>query len=641
MPIDQAARDRITHNLSDTLFVEAGAGTGKTSALVDRVVSLVISGVPVREIAAITFAVEAATELRNRIRRRLEHIAAEQAGNSEAAAQALIDLDGAAICTLHAFAQRILVEHPIEAGLPPTVETMDKVSSLVDFQKRWAGVADTLFQDPKHAFTVLAGFALGIKLQHLRDVAQQLDNNWDLIDQRLIATPDPQPINLDPLLTRLKTVVELQQHCNSNTDKMLDRLHRLESFVNELEKAEDDPIAVIQILNDRKDVSSRAKVGNKKNWTGVTSIEEVRNQIWTIDEQIEKTMGQLKDEIIDRLVEIMGKKSVEAAESRRRKGQLSYHDLLVQAHRVLTEPNHGLEVRAALAAHYRYFLLDEFQDTDPLQIELAALIADPKTLTSSWRHLSPKPGSLFFVGDPKQSIYGFRRANIALYLDAHETFSGNEVQLEQNFRTTEPILHWINAVFSQLIDQQTQMQPRYTPLIPTRVDLSIGPPVALLGASSTEKRGASELRATSAADVAATVSTALAEGWTVYKSKPTRNKAEPVEDWHPCSPRDIAILVRSRTAVQAIGAALTAANIPHRVEVGFNPLATNEVRDILTTLRTIDDPTDALALATALRSPLFGCSNSNSPWREATGINRILVHQISQPTIPSWKQSLG
>jgi len=612
VPIDQAARDRIVGDLETTLFVEAGAGTGKTSALVDRIVSLVVSGVSVEHIAAITFTDRAATELRDRVRRRLEAMATGEGTEAEAAGRALVELDGAALCTLHAFAQRILVEHPIEAGLPPAVEVMDEVSSLVDFDERWAGVVDTLLGDPQHAFTVLVAFELGISLRLLRDMAHRLDDNWDLVDDRLVSTPDPRPIDIGPLLADLREVVDLREHCTAQADTMLDRLDRVEAIADQLQEADGNPLSVVRVLGDRKDVTSRKKVGNKKNWAGSVPIDQVRDQLWSADDRIEAEVQRLNDEVIDRLVEVVGRGAVEAAEKRRRQGQLGFHDLLVLARRVLTESGHGLAVRAALADHYRCLLLDEFQDTDPLQIELAALIADPDTVTDDWRRLRPRPGSLFFVGDPKQSIYGFRRADMAVYLDAREAFGDNAVHLEQNFRTTVPILDWVNAVFERLIDHRHRKQPEYTPLVPARVDGSTGPPVVLLGADDSEKRGADDLRATSAADVAAVVSTALAEGWTVVNElKPAADGSPPVEAWRPCQPRDIAILVRSRTPVDALAAALTDAGIPYRIEAGFNPLATDEVRDLLTTLRAVDDPTDELALATALRSPLFGCGDDD------------------------------
>src|SRR5947207_6002620 len=135
---DQAARDRIESDLATTLFVEAGAGSGKTTALVTRVVALVVEGLTeLRNIAAITFTDKAAAELRDRMRQELERRAASDPGPavSERCLAALDQLDGAAIGTLHSFAQRILAEHPVEAGLPPRVEVLDEVSSGVAFER--------------------------------------------------------------------------------------------------------------------------------------------------------------------------------------------------------------------------------------------------------------------------------------------------------------------------------------------------------------------------------------------------------------------------------------------------------------------------------------------------------------------------
>src|SRR5215211_4224392 len=126
---DAAARHEVRTELDSTLFVEAGAGTGKTTVLVDRIVNLVKAGAEMRCIAAITFTEAAATELRDRIRAELQ-----RAGLTTAVSE----VDEAAISTLHAFAQRILAEHPLEAGLPPAVEVLDEIQSALAFDERWA-----------------------------------------------------------------------------------------------------------------------------------------------------------------------------------------------------------------------------------------------------------------------------------------------------------------------------------------------------------------------------------------------------------------------------------------------------------------------------------------------------------------------
>ena len=150
---DEAARRRIRERTDETLFVEAGAGSGKTRSLVERVSTLVLrDGIPIEAVAAVTFTERAAAELRDRLRASFEHVA--RAGDDEQrprAGAALEGLDLAAIGTLHSFAQRILSEHPIEAGVPPLVEVLDEVGSSVAFEARWAELRGLLLDDEELA----------------------------------------------------------------------------------------------------------------------------------------------------------------------------------------------------------------------------------------------------------------------------------------------------------------------------------------------------------------------------------------------------------------------------------------------------------------------------------------------------------
>ena len=144
-PADQADRDAVRHDLDRTLFVEAGAGTGKTTALVGRIVSLVRDEVPLREIAAITFTEAAAAELRDRVRTELQKAAVEGTVPPDRADE----VDDAAISTLHAFAQRIISEHPLEAGLPPAIEILDEIASSLEFDERWRRVHRRALRGPE------------------------------------------------------------------------------------------------------------------------------------------------------------------------------------------------------------------------------------------------------------------------------------------------------------------------------------------------------------------------------------------------------------------------------------------------------------------------------------------------------------
>ena len=169
---DQAARDRITTDIDKTLFVEAGAGSGKTSSLVDRIVNLVDQGaVPVVRIAAITFTEAAARELRTRVRD------AMVARNLRAAG----DIEAAAFTTLHGFALRLLTDHAIEAGLPPGFGVVDEITSALDFERDWRLFVGHIGDDLTLLELQERAAALDIKLSAFSTVARSFDDNWDLL----------------------------------------------------------------------------------------------------------------------------------------------------------------------------------------------------------------------------------------------------------------------------------------------------------------------------------------------------------------------------------------------------------------------------------------------------------------------------
>jgi ATP-dependent helicase/nuclease subunit A len=184
---DAAAREQITTDTGHTLFVNAGAGSGKTSALLDRILRLVLTdGVPLRNIAAMTFTDKAGAELRDRLRARFEEVRSEDGLDAGLVDEALADLDSAAIGTLHGFAQRLLLEHPIEARLAPQLEVLDEVGSSVASEERWSELRTELLDDDGVAGPLLLGMALGVKLDNIRSLAVLLGNDWDLIPERVL-----------------------------------------------------------------------------------------------------------------------------------------------------------------------------------------------------------------------------------------------------------------------------------------------------------------------------------------------------------------------------------------------------------------------------------------------------------------------
>jgi ATP-dependent helicase/nuclease subunit A len=608
-PPDEQHRLRIRTDLDTTLFVEAGAGSGKTSALVGRILQLVTgpSPVPLRNIAAITFTEKAAAELRDRVRGAIETRleTGPPANEVELLSAALDDLDGAAISTLHAFAQRLLSEHPVEAGLPPAIEVLDEISSQVAFDQRWTEQLDRLLDDPELTDTVLCADAAGISAQHLRDLAVAFNENWDLLLTRLPPVPT---VHLDGrgLVEQARAVLERRAECHAPDDTMLAPLAALEVFTDRLERAHDDADRLALLTQATRSPRGLPKVTNKGRKTNWDDVDSVRTDHHDLLEQLTHAREQVVDAVIKRLARHIAAFTLDAATDRRRQGRLEFHDLLVQARELLRSPVHWPEVRGALRDRYRRLLLDEFQDTDPIQIELAALLAMRPTDEPplAWDELDVEPGRLFFVGDPKQSIYRFRRADIGLFLGARERFGTPPVRLTTNFRSTPPVIAWVNEVFGQLIVHEPGSQPEYEPLTAHRSTAPGGPGVLVLGAEAHPSTLTAEpLRAREATEVAAAVATALTEGW------PIRDPHD--HEWRPCRLGDITILLPARTSLPALERALDEAGIPHRAETSSLVWSTREIRDLMMCLRAVDDPTDELALVSALRSAVFGCGDDD------------------------------
>ena len=616
-PPDQADRTRIEEDLDTTLFVEAGAGSGKTTALVQRIVALVASGVELEHVAAITFTEKAAAELRQRVREELEDRQRAVGGASGRFRRALDQLDGAAISTLHAFAQRLLFEHPLEAGLPPGVEVLDEIASQVDFEDRWDAFVPELLADDDLAAPLLVADVLGITLTGLRSVAHQFEDNWDLLAARLPAGDSALTVEVDDLIDGLQSFARSQSESSKPDDKLVDRMFAVEEYAEALRTAAvgADPIdrltdlAELLTAKDPRfmtEKGTQAAVGAKTNWPE-GRLDELREDLFVLGTERNRIRDDLRNQVITALGAAIGRFVLDGVAERRSEGRLRFHDLLVLARELLRSRETGSEVRTALRDRYRRLLIDEFQDTDPIQVEIACLLASAPTdddHATPWEDLPVDPGRLFFVGDPKQSIYRFRRADIATYLDAQDRFgsSGANLTLATNFRSSQPVLDWVNATFGSLIQHKPGSQPAYQPLLSRRGEPSTGPGIAVIGDQPyPERLKADDLRAVEATLVAQTVLRAVEEGWSVGSG----------DDARPARLGDITVLLPARTSLGALEQALEAADIAYRAETASLVYATPEVRDLLMIARAVDDPTDELAVVTALRTTGLACGDDD------------------------------
>jgi len=626
-PPDEASRERIRTDLTNTLFVEAGAGAGKTSSLVARIVNLVRSGVPITSIAAITFTEKAAAELRSRTRQRLED------DPSPEAAAALDRLDHAPIGTLHAFARRILFDFPIESGLPPGFSVLDELESGVAFEEQWDDLLDRLLDDPEPPAGMTAGGRGLVELcefdgfgidKGARRMAQDFRSNWDLVADRVDLT-DPGPLIIDTtaLVGLATSIVDTPVPADDQQGKHLVEIRDLTELLTAADSMRTRLEALAEIDRIYGHWATRKSFpGAKAKWTkefgpgGAAELAALQERELEFGVTARELIEHVRHHRRMLLGAIIGRFVLDGAAERAAAGLLEFHDLLVLARRVLTQRPH---VRHILHDRYTRVLLDEFQDTDPIQLEIAVrLTAEPDDPSQarqdppgddgrSWRDLVPIPGRLFIVGDPKQSIYRFRRADIAQYLRAAGQVGAERVTLSANFRSTRAVIDFANEVFDRLIAFEPDTQPAFQPLDACRPAgrLDHGS-VWVLGCErhddlGSQRGAADELRVREASDVVATVTTVLAEGWRVHD--------EELDALRPCRPGDICILLPTRISLPSLESELRRAEMAYRAENSSVVYATAEVRHLMMVLQAADDPTDELSLVEVLRSPLYGCSD--------------------------------
>ena len=632
-PADKEERRVITDDLDDTIFVEASAGTGKTTSLVQRIVNLVASGKTTMDrIAAITFTELAAAELRDRVRQELEEAAAHTEwpeAERELCRQGVSDLDQANIRTLHSFAGQLLQERPLEAGLPPGFDTSDEIVAGLAFDEAWEEWLDVnLGENSPIAASISLLLTHGITLDTLKRLALEFHGNYaDL--------PAPGSVPEAPtagaagmaIVQHWPEVERLLEFCKAGTD---DRLYQLVSIrsvaVEALRSFEDGTFQYYRQLGRLLPLARR--IGNQRNWdsepnTRQNSLVALRELLLELHEAVTEELEAAKRHALSELVRNLTEFVLEYAERRRREGRAEFQDLLVWARDLLRD---NITVRDHFRRRFSHLMIDESQDTDPLQAEIAMFLAESvaegikgRDRPITWDSIVPERGKLFVVGDPKQSIYRFRRADVEQMLhlrDRMEAGGGRTVNLVQNFRSQQPVVAWVNHLFNEWMGKDgdeepaNQAQADYVHMAhrwSAETDSVVGPRVWALGDEEQPGR-IDAIRQQEAADIAALLRQVVTDGWLKLDQQAT-NAAGGTEMYAPVSYSDICILIRSRTSLPALERALEEADIPYRLESASLIFESQEVRDLLNCLRAIDNPADRVATVAALRSPAFGCSD--------------------------------
>ena len=342
--------------------------------------------------------------------------------------------------------------------------------------------------------------------------------------------------------------------------------------------------------------------GRKGNWDDPALCARMKELVTEYAALREQLRGSLRAVALLGLLPHLEEFVRDYEEERRARGVADFDDLLIWA-RDLVRDNQ--EVRAYFQRRFSALLIDEFQDTDPIQVELAALLTAENVEDADWRSAHPSPGKLFVVGDPKQSIYRFRRADIGIYDEVkRDLLDGGLRRLSQNFRSLPGVIGWVNRVFDSLLEERPGVQPANVPLQAVDVELPLDRPPVIVVRGGNDQLDATGVRAAEARATAALLRQAVIdERWPV-RDRVTGEVREAC--W-----RDVAILLPTRTGLDTYEEALALAGVPYRHEGSRDYFRRQEVRDLIALLRAIDDPSDRLSLIGALRSSAFGCSDED------------------------------
>ena len=445
---DQAARERIHADHQANLVCVAGAGTGKTHELVERMVAAVATGAaPIACMAAITFTRKAAGELRGRFFRRLNQAADENVGTArDRLCEAAEQIDQCFIGTIHAFCARLLRERPLAAGLSPGFVEIEEREELGLLRAGWDGFVQECSENGDERLAIFD--ELGQSLEQLFAFFMRRCQFSDLaLKHAAVERPD-----LDPAVEEVVSLLrEVEPHIPDPPSEELDRFMRLVAgachqvrFGGELREGDK-----AHLLTQFRSRAATSVTLNR--WADQAFARRVRDDLLgSLRLRIDPVLRQWRQHLHGLIGAFVDEAMRWHRNQRLAAGTLTFQDLLESCAELL-RANAG--VREYFQRRYRILFVDEFQDTDPLQAEILLYLTGDDSSERDWRSLKPRPGSLFVVGDEKQSIYRFRRADVEVFRMARQCVSasaGKTVELTTSFRAVPPLVSWLNEAFEPL-----------------------------------------------------------------------------------------------------------------------------------------------------------------------------------------------
>jgi ATP-dependent helicase/nuclease subunit A len=618
-PEDRAQRKRVIECTDECLCVEAGAGTGKTTLLIDRIMTLIIvDGARLRDIAAITFTEKAAGELKVKLYEKIDDRLAAGPGPEEETRlrRALADLEVCQVSTIHSFAGNLIRLRPVEAGVDPGFSVVDENEiGLITSEvwKRWL-TARLGREDP--VLELASG--LDVTFDKLADLARRFYANRDMLMEKEAHEPDMSALEgllseaeatLSEALAELEGIArslvppgeastrgDVMRGLAASVDKSVQGILELLGRWEEYERTRDraDLLSTLTAAASQKPTRS-------KNWPGSRDLLDrqkvLRDELKAAAERLIARLGELfAPAILARVLSF-----IEMVEEEKESfGVLDFQDLLLKARDMVRD---NREARLYFQGQYSHILVDEFQDTDPLQAEIVFFLAEDGAEASEWDRVRLKPGKLFIVGDPKQSIYRFRRADIEIYDRARSVMGeAAAVPIWQNFRSVEGIVDWVNDAFECIMaaPRDGVYQAEYR-----RIGCSFEGTgqraVTVAHNREFDKETAGDAREREAVFIARSIEELVRSG-ALVRGKDGAPR--------PVTFGDICVLYRIGTNVGLYERVLRERGIPFRTEGGKTFFGKQEVVDLRNAVCAIDNPFDEVAIVGALRSPFFAISDS-------------------------------
>ncbi|MBQ1508947.1 MAG: UvrD-helicase domain-containing protein, partial [Erysipelotrichaceae bacterium] len=463
--LDRMARDKIINDIHENYFVEAGAGSGKTTVLVARMVSMVESGIDISKICAITFTKAAAAEFYERFEKALS------LSENPYVKKALQDIDLCFLGTIDSFCNTVLSEHPAIAGIPSDAQNADEEERKRLIEREYlkihrgeygAGLAKAVnefsasFYNHRDLFTGLISLFNGSKnLTYTIPDLEKRENELSSGKTRIMKYLSI--LNKHPeYLAKGKGSADSREAAETLENDFWMLLRSWEKYSGSVQ-------TILKSLESlRIDPSSMDLLGLE--W-GVYFEEHQRSgktDYFTVKK------GAFISPVREYRYALAMNTAAQAASLissvLRREGKLNFDDYLVYLRDILKQDaTRGGKLIRHIRERHHYFLIDEFQDTNPIQAEIFFYLC-ANEVKSDWRECIPEKGTLFIVGDPKQSIYRFRNADVASYLRIREMFKGEVgevLTLTRNFRTTDKLCSFFNEAFGALLPEDTADQSRF------------------------------------------------------------------------------------------------------------------------------------------------------------------------------------